>query len=1309
MNVDNLSIWSPASDTQFDQFLEIPLQHITRIAISTTADSQPTDVARVVLYIETDGEQFCSLNGAGIDLNQAFMHLYTNEAISFREDLFNHRPEIDDRSSQEAGYDARTLEWQNSIHSSSSNEAIILQVASQQPARFESAVERSAKGNMETKKKVEQTIDTDADFQLGGSEVGVDNLKSSESLMKGNNVMLQSKDTTKKRGVAEAKPNAKKPLSMSQKVRSGRKTPPSIGTKDRTESEKTKPQLKSDDDSPQHTELAGQTFEQKVEKLCQGFPAESSSTIRAVLVVSDGDLEAATETLRKGIQSDISSDEKCSSEAKGQSSSRLDKAEEQFDSASFTSPDGNDASTPKFNKPTAGQKITMAIAIKSTAKTADTTQKTNKNPAPGKTIANPKSAVPKLPKYYLRAKQPLGIARPKVTLPKSQEKPKTQTKQNPTNAASSKCQENAKAPTQPSAKSQAKLKAASSDLYELLEDEDDENAAVTSKKGAKGGTKATTKGPAKKAPTAAKTAPKTAKRQSAPAALETTAAITRSRRNAAVVASQKLRNSNTSEDEIEDEELVDAKKSQSSRPGRGTASQKNLQPIPKVKLREQKSVPAASPHNQEDSLNIEVNLGPLHHDPESEPDLYNASPKPHTKKPTREPVRERTQNPIGAFKTVPQTRQNFSSKLEDILGDIDDELIPKYNRVAVKNSDGETLSATLQNCGSGQRCDLREKKQMSESMSNKDVRHPSQADLGKSEDQKLDKTALQADCVRGLADNNKAGSVYGCRPSRRGPSPPPPVVKDELVSLARELLPGTAEEPLHTYETDTELTSVGQDSSADEALINNEMVEQVGSAAKRTRINDLVNGLSGDSVPKVPVIGKKTASNNLKKRKGISEAETPPKRKRSQGDAIQANEDQYLRQSPCLKARVEEKQRAAKQRSRKIERKAPSSPTRRSPRLEARVAAATEIPDNILSDKPLIDDHLTRKVHIVNFGAQGAKNQGPSSVLRNSAQKNTIRPSEQRAALADSPVPKKSKRARDDELNESKPGQPSKRQSISPEESQEDLPIDVGNLQEYLSSPPPRQRQKARPSKTSSQASRVDYNGSPRPLVNTQKIDHFSKVTQKLLQQQQEDENARAPNSNVIFGPRFRLVSILKTGPSSPLGVEARYVKHQKMGSGIYKGIESKKVVAPEKSLADPFVGGPAHQPSGFADKLQAGTSKENRKPEAVHQPKKGNQVPVDAMEPNVANKVSIQKTSKATKQEQNSHLPNKTDRMPIYDDQATLVNSEPSLTWGSSEDDTKIPLSEKEANDARHIPLRPHYESLSAVAYRLADVSIPS
>ena len=1285
MDSKTLTIWSPASDTQFDQFFEIPLEHIVGMTISTPDESQmPTGVAKVELEFDNDDEQLCFLNAVRVDLNTVLMVLHPEDAIGFGEDLSEYRPDL---APQEASRGTQELESQKSVRSSSSNEAIV-QEGSRRSVRFESGDRRSGKGRVEASKEVRQAVDVEFGLppQSSMPEIlseGDGFSKLCHTQAKANNITSQPALTGQEREVDKQKQragNARSRTSVEPATKAG--------------SKKTKPKPKAANvasKSSQSSETSGPNLQEKVEKLSQAFPAVSNPTLRGALV-NHGNIGDATETLGKGIQSDNSSDEQRQSEARGGSSSH--KPDEHFDSASFTSLDGNDVSTPRFNKSTTSQKAT--------SKPAANTNQSNK------TLISEKSKT--IPKYSVKSKPPLGSAKSTVPSAKSHEKPtvaniasaKSQVQQKATNKIS-KSHDKMKVPAMPAVKGNVNSRVAGSDPYEIVAEEDDAKESAALKKGAKGNVKAKSKALAKKAPAAAKTAPKAAKngpkkRQSAPAALGTTAAATRSRRSAAVVASQKLRDSNPSDDEIKDVVgLVDTENSQKSRSGNGTASQNN----PKIvaKMREEKVVPALSPDNQDISIDGGVDLGPLDDAQDPEPDLYDASPKQPAKKSTQEPVRQRTQILTGPSKPASQSLQNFPSKLEDILGDIDDGLSPDNDKDSDDNLNDKPLTGTLQKHKSGPPYDAREKKKSSDLMGNSHITGSAQADVGKSEEIKLKKKVRKADGPRDPVDNYNA-DVHHPEPSRRRPPPRRPSVQDESTPLARESINDVGAELLQTRVTDTELTLAEQYSSADEAVINDRKVQGTETDANEAVTNDFTQT--------IPLIANKVASGSIKKRKITADIETPCKRRRSQGDATQVNKNQSPRRSPRLNTKVEEKQKNDKQQSRKAVPKPTSPPARPSPRLEARKKTIPEVTEDMIFDKPLIDDHLTRKVQIVNFGVHGANNQGRSSVLRSSTKADRTRAFEQPAAEAGSAVLRNSKRAREDLNNSntaSQMGPPSKHHSISPEECHNEVELDGGIPLEYSSSPPLRPSKKLRSTKSSSQASRVDQNGSPRPLVSVEEIDHISRVTQKLLQQ---DDGVQALNSNMIFAGRVRLASIPKTGPSSPNGVEARYVKHQKMGNGVYQGFGTREVVASEKSLADPFVGSQARRSSDFTERLQAGSSKENRTSNVALQPTKSTQVLVDSMKPNVV-KPSTYPTAQATKQERKSRKSQKDDRMQVYDDQTTLVDSEPELTGGSSEEDMTTPLREKKRSNAWNMAIRPHYGNLSEVAHRLADVSHPS
>lgn len=1319
-DLETLTIWSPASGTKFDQFLDIPLEYITTMTITTTHESQhPAGIAKIDFCINNDEDQYCFLNAAGAVLSQVTMALMTVDTKHMKMDLSKICPNLEIQEINSASQKASDVDnCEPGSHFSAHSSTVDTPVAFRggEPEIIEPTISRSRKTICGTGKKVQEPTKAKQPLELDGSEYhsepgeveGQVSRHGDGHQRKKNNANSQPNSSRKKRVAAVTKPKAKKPLPTNQRIcNANGKAPANAKLATGTEAETMESKAKIVKDVSKRGQPSDLTFEQKVEKLSQTFPSEKVEVLRGVLVVSDSNLCMATEQLRNGRQSDISSDEAAASGAKAGSSSRLGKVDNYFDSGSLTSPEGNDASTPKFTKPSAGKKIAASASNKSTGKSATHGQQTNKDLAQADSQAGSKPL-----KYSLKPKRPLFVAKSMKNSTKIQEKPKSVEKPKPV--------EKPKALEKP--KIQEKPKPTKSDLYDISDDEKDAKGVAASKKSKKDVAKASNKPPAKEAPATTTKFTKLAKpdlkkRQPALGVFEPTAAASRSRRSAAIAASQKLHDASLSEDEIENaKEFVGVKKVQNTCKGKNAASQKIPQPVPKskrhdgdpsmdeidddeqvieakkientwkgtgapsqitvqlvskAKPNDAKDVSAPSPENQDGSVDLQQadadDLGLLEDGPpeiatELELNHYGTSPQQPVKKPAQQTVNKPIDSRVGCSNGDSRSAEYFSTKLADILGDIDDGLLSGQSQKSKEKSKASGISDGSQMYDSNRLSDGYQKQKISESTGqttnplsfpkeNIDPKHPDQKSV--------------------TASRNKIGFKDSAISNNGG-------MDDTIADLAQ------------THE-DAGVSS-GQESSADEVPIKNNVLNKKQTQQSQTTPHEPIGGdqVSGDSnvsTPAAPFNAKeKTLSDAVRKRKALDQMEPPPKRRGPQGDAIEVNKD----------------------------------PTgRRSQRVETQTKAATDALNNILSDKPLVDDHLTRKVQIVNFSAKGAMNQGASSVLRSSVNKDDIG---QPGKTAGNPAGRKMKRTRED-LKESNAGtqnlgRPLKRQSISPDDNHEGIQVNDENQLEYLSSPPLYQPQNQRPSKPSSQASRVDQNGSPMALNSGEKVDHISKVAQKLLQedqQQAEDgKNERVQNSCQIFAPRPRLASIPKTRPSSPQNVEARYIKHQKIGNGLYEGIETKEVVAPEKSLPDPFVGGQAGKSSGFTDRLQAGASKETKRPETAHQPQKGNSIPVQPMEQTNVNAepLPIYKASKTVKQERNRRLPQKSYRVPIYDDQTTLVNSEtelPSsptgLTSVSTIEDSRSPLSEN-ANDAWNVALRPHYSNLSTLVHRLADVS---
>jgi hypothetical protein len=1235
---ETMTIWSPASGTVFDQFLDIPLQDISTMAITTTAESQiPNGEARVEFFLLNDEDRLCQLNSTDVALNQVAMIMLTTGAKKLKEDLSKLCPELDMRENY---CTSQELDSQISLHSGVCDTPVIFHEGG---AGILETTISTLKVVQKNGKKVQDAAITDSleDDQESGESVKRSASRRERSL---NSDTLKPQSTSSKRGATASKSEAQRLPMPREKVSNANGKEPSASTKPvAVDNVETTQNAKAATEPSNQSENSGQNFEQKVEKLTQIFSAHDHAVLRGVLVVANGNIDLATEKLLTGGQTNTGPDGAGGSEPGAEEIDCFNKDGEQFDSASFTSPDRNDASTPKLNKPLVGK--AKADSQISAAKAGSKIQQEKHGPAP--VNSKPQSKPQGKPaKYSLKPKPPLAVSKLTKPLTKSEEKSKLVEKSKPAEKAKqgekSKATENHKAPE--------------SSLYdiEVTDEESVTKAAGPSNKGKRAVAKIGANAAAKKTPATTKKSGKPAKcgakkRQSAPAALQTTAAATRSRRGAAKEASQEKHDKCLSGDDVDGvEDFVKAKEVKKTRNVKSNKSRNALQPASKAKQHVAKAIPAPSPENYDDSLDIQeveiVDQGPLDDGRESE---VNATQKPPGEKANKQVSPTAVGN---NSKRESQRAEQFSSKLQDMLSDIDDGMSSERENYPQQKSKSNNISDETQTdtCKGSK---IQQKHKVSNSMIND--AQPSMNE--KVPAQKLVNVSLNEDGPGGSAVN-----------------------KDEADD---DVAAETADAP------NERRLSNGNHSSADEVPIegrvsNSKQKPEGTGPAHEVVANKQFSDHPGTSPPRAPHdVEKETLPDVAGKRKAVDETDTSVKRRRNAVNATQANNDASTRQSQRLKTRMEE---------------------------------ASHSLHDALADQPLVDDRVTRKVQLVNFGASGAMNQGPSSILRSSAMKNR---NEESIKPPESPVGMNMKRTRE-ELNETIagtqiPGRPKKRQNISPEQNQTNLQMNDENHLNYSNSPPVLRHQPRRSSKPSSQASRVAPNGSPRALVSAEKVDHFSKVRQKLLQddqqQAEEGQKQQALQSSQIFAPKPRLANIPKTGPSSPQNIEARYVKHQKIGNDRYEGVETKEVVIPEKP-ADPFVGGPARGSSGFTERLQAGAVKENRKPEALHQRKKRHSSFTQAVDQTASD--TIHKPIKPASQHRNGRLPQKTNRLPLYDEQTTLVNSEteqptsPSdLTSGSTIEGDASPLTEN-INNAWNLALRPHYVKLSVVTQRLTDVS---
>jgi hypothetical protein len=481
-----------------------------------------------------------------------------------------------------------------------------------------------------------------------------------------------------------------------------------------------------------------------------------------------------------------------------------------------------------------------------------------------------------------------------------------------------------------------------------------------------------------------------------------------------------------------------------------------------------------------------------------------------------------------------------------------------------------------------------------------------------------------------------------------------------------------------------------------------------------------------------------TTPSIAKKRKSADITSTLRKRRRSNQDA--ENE----RYTPCRSSRIgataQQKQPNGDWNTHKSKRKSLTPPTRRSPRLIARAMAASDILNSVPSVKVLVDDHIFRKPPVISFNEKGPRNQGPSSILKSSARRPQLVARPRISPSGEDSV--HSRKRKLEVAGDRETASPSnKRQSISPEDDT------VSNMEGhgFASSPPvppfiePASQVTAfgrkggtssrRVSKPSSQASRVDINGSP-IAPKSHQIDRISKLKRRLLADRSVESHAPEPSqhrgllvqqSPGIFGPKLRLSSIPKARPSSPEETLPRYIAHKKTQSGSYEGINSNGLVVPETALADPFLDKATNCSSDFTNRLLAGCSKAGDNPNAGSNQGKGITSQLSERAPVCAERLP-QHVNKSLKIKGNSRLGKRITEMLLDETKQTFADAEnlqesdisspPELTSASTRESltelqSRSPLSDKRgAKNLWNLALRPHYENLSETMHRIADVS---
>ncbi|KAM3077555.1 hypothetical protein ACMFMG_006892 [Clarireedia jacksonii] len=323
----------------------------------------------------------------------------------------------------------------------------------------------------------------------------------------------------------------------------------------------------------------------------------------------------------------------------------------------------------------------------------------------------------------------------------------------------------------------------------------------------------------------------------------------------------------------------------------------------------------------------------------------------------------------------------------------------------------------------------------------------------------------------------------------------------------------------------------------------------------------------------------------------------------------------------------------------------------------------------------LLEESTIRKPHLIHFDMTGARNQGISSVAKQST---TAKPKSKHGEentemlITDLGLENKRRRRFDHEHEENgffpSESPPRKRQSVSP------VQVVVSRSPDVKSSSPP-----APPSKCSSQALKVNEFGSPIAHKSTDRILSIQEKLQESTASKLRDTSvpATAPTDPFdqgtpeLFGQRLKMASITKARPDPPGDLPVRYVPHTKTQYG-YEGILTMESVQEEKTLPDPFVEKLAHNSSHFTERLRAGTSADKE----LKSGKKGSL------------------TSKSR----------------IIDSEKTLVafSSPSEMTSASSSSSTgqsasRTPIEHKPGRQWE-LAVRPHYRDYADVVHRIAD-----
>ena len=275
------------------------------------------------------------------------------------------------------------------------------------------------------------------------------------------------------------------------------------------------------------------------------------------------------------------------------------------------------------------------------------------------------------------------------------------------------------------------------------------------------------------------------------------------------------------------------------------------------------------------------------------------------------------------------------------------------------------------------------------------------------------------------------------------------------------------------------------------------------------------------------------------------------------------------------------------------------------PPVKAGTLAATEV-----TPAPLTDDHVHRKSNLISFSARGPRNQGLPSVQK-----------PRKSAMTSNEVNPQDYKEKESGVKRKWAGEAiaTARVVKTPEEKRRKLSVvipgahaSVARLATGMSSPDMLNLSQ----KPSSQGTRVNENGSPRPLAkNPRKSDEWAEGVLKRLQASEESpishqmemedtaglaevdgsayEEVDLPTLSEMPLPdqdEEKFSSIRKQLPSSPTAPSQlleELTAHRLQPGGKFVNVKTESIVKPS-ILQDPFSGNVHRRPSSFMDRLRA-------------------------------------------------------------------------------------------------------------------------